>query len=275
MKKIVLTAETVIRPIVSSLLKSIECTKGVKVICAVESGSRSWGFPSADSDFDVRFIYVNPPEYYLTVKPKRDVLEVPTVKHSDFVLDLSGWDLRKALFLLCKSNPTLLEWLNSPVVYYAEQKYLECILDLATYYYSPFAAYHHYVSMAKNNKRNYLDKGELTAKKYLYVIRALLAAQWCSVRYRFVPVPFEVLISLLNPPDWLIKEINKLLEIKLKTKEKSEHIRLERVDAWIEARLEGAYAETGSISKGAFPNRTLDKANGFLFNVVREMMCGG
>lgn len=95
-------------------LDAIESDNGVRILFAIESGSRAWGFPSPDSDFDIRFIYAHEPEWYLSVLEGRDVLETPL---DDLGLDVSGWDLRKTLRLFLKSNPALYEWLVSPIVY--------------------------------------------------------------------------------------------------------------------------------------------------------------
>ena len=96
-------------------IDEIEQSENVTVLYACESGSRAWGFHSQDSDYDVRFIYAHPPDWYLSVdlEKKRDVIERPILDD----LDVSGWDLRKSLQLFRKSNPPLLEWLDSPIVY--------------------------------------------------------------------------------------------------------------------------------------------------------------
>lgn len=98
---------------IRSRLDAIQASENVCIVYACESGSRAWGFPSADSDYDVRFIYVRPVEWYLSIDDKRDVIECPV----EDGLDINGWDLRKALRLSRKSNPPLLEWLGSPIVY--------------------------------------------------------------------------------------------------------------------------------------------------------------
>jgi predicted nucleotidyltransferase len=85
----------------------------VVVLLAVESGSRAWGFSSKDSDYDARFIYLRRPEAYLSIRAPRDVIERRIVDE----VDVNGWDLRKALGLLMKSNPPLLEWLQCPIIY--------------------------------------------------------------------------------------------------------------------------------------------------------------
>ena len=101
------------RDLIIQKLKEIEKTENIRILHAVESGSRAWGFPSSDSDYDVRFIYVRPPEFYLKLEKTRDVIELPI----NDMLDINGWDLKKTLQLLHSSNPTLFEWMSSPIVY--------------------------------------------------------------------------------------------------------------------------------------------------------------
>ena len=100
---------------INQALDHVEADDDVAILLAVESASRAWGFPSSDSDYDVRFVYVRPPDWYLSIdlEARRDVIEYPLKDN----IDLSGWDLRKALRLFRKSNPPLLEWLQCPIVY--------------------------------------------------------------------------------------------------------------------------------------------------------------
>ena len=130
-------------------LQRLEFDHDVKVLFACESGSRGWGFASPDSDYDVRFIYVNRLSWYLTVESGRDVIEQPISGD----LDVNGWDLRKTLQLLRQSNPTLLEWLRSPIVYREEAETVARLRALAEDGFSAVRGYHHYVSMAKKNFR--------------------------------------------------------------------------------------------------------------------------
>lgn len=102
-----------ITKVITEKLNEIEEKENVKILHAVESGSRAWGFASPDSDYDVRFIYVRKKEDYLTLCEKSDVIEWQL----DETLDINGWDLKKALQLFHKSNATLFEWSNSPIVY--------------------------------------------------------------------------------------------------------------------------------------------------------------
>lgn len=167
--------------------------EGVRVLYAVESGSRAWGFASTDSDWDVRFLYVRPRDWYLSVdlEQRRDVIERPI---SD-ALDINGWDLRKALKLLHKSNPPLLEWLHSPVVYLAEPEVVKRLRELAQVYYSPIASWYHYLHMAEGNYREYLRGETVRVKKYLYVLRPLFAVRWLERHGTPAPVEFAHLLG--------------------------------------------------------------------------------
>lgn len=196
-------------------LRRIEREYDVTVLYACESGSRAWGFASTDSDFDVRFIYVPRQAWYLRVDEPRDVIERPLSDE----LDISGWELRKALRLLRNSNPTLLEWLGSPLVYRAEPGAAESMRALAQSFYSAHAARHHYLSMAKKNFRGYLQGEQVRFKKYLYVLRPLLAVRWIDLGLGMPPTAFaELLEQTLNEPA-LLAEIDDLLRLKRQASE--------------------------------------------------------
>ncbi|TPC98960.1 nucleotidyltransferase domain-containing protein, partial [Escherichia coli] len=155
---------------VSQQLREIERRYDVKVLYACESGSRGWGFASPDSDYDVRFLYVHPLEWYLRVEAPRDVIELPI----DDELDVSGWEWRKALGLLKGANPTLIEWLDSPVVYQQDEETITALKAMVPKWFSPLRARWHYYSMARKNFRGYLQGDEVRLKKYFYVLRPLL-----------------------------------------------------------------------------------------------------
>lgn len=199
-----------IRQQIQTALAEIATQESVRILHACESGSRAWGFASPDSDYDVRFIYAHPRDWYLSIDEKRDVIERPLVND----LDINGWDLRKALRLMRKSNPPLLEWLMSPIVYAGEGAVRDGLRELLPHYYSPVACFHHYISMARGNFREYLRGEEVWTKKYFYVLRPVLACQWIEQDRGLVPVEFEVLMRELQLPNDVVSEIDLLLEKK-------------------------------------------------------------
>ena len=177
---------------VREALAQVKADRDVRVLFACESGSRAWGFASRDSDYDVRFLYVHQREWYLSVEDRRDVVELPLADG----LDVSGWELRKALRLLRKSNPPLLEWLRSPVVYQYDPAFVAQFGALATEFYSPRRCFRHCLHMAYGNWRDYLSDRQLVSlKKYFYVFRPLLACRWIERLGSQVPMQFARLVD--------------------------------------------------------------------------------
>jgi predicted nucleotidyltransferase len=222
-----------IRADVLAALSEIERQHEVTVLYACESGSRGWGFASPDSDYDVRFIYVHRLPWYLTVDAGRDVIELPI----NDALDINGWELRKTLQLLLRSNPVLLEWLDSPIVYRAAPETLSRMQVLATDYFSSIKGYHHYLHMAKNNFRGYLQTDSVRLKKYLYVLRPLLAVRWIEANKGQPPMRFADLASGALDDAPLLEEIDRLLEIKMSANETEYSPRWPRIHAFIEQEL--------------------------------------
>lgn len=223
-----------VRRSILGALTDIERTHNVTILYACESGSRAWGFASPDSDYDVRFIYVHPLPWYLSVETQRDVIERPI----DDVLDVSGWELRKTLQLLLRSNPVLPEWLDSPVVYREESKPVQCLRELTENYFSSLKGYHHYYSMAIKNYRGYFKSDQVRLKKYLYVLRPLLAARWIESHHTAPPMRFAALAEGTLTDEMIIGTINRLLDIKMRSKETELSVRWPVLDAFIESELE-------------------------------------
>ena len=194
-------------------LRRIEEAENIKILLAVESGSRAWGFASPDSDYDVRFIYIRRLEDYLRLNTIRDVIELPI----DDALDINGWDLQKTLRLLHKSNPTLFEWFSSPIVY-QETEFADKFRDLMMHYFSSKKTMYHYVSMAEENYREYLKGDLIRAKKYFYVLRPVLACQWILDWGTPPPMLFSELLKAELPVE-LIDVVNQLLELKMNSPE--------------------------------------------------------
>jgi predicted nucleotidyltransferase len=176
---------------IASVIDALEQSRYITILLAVESGSRVWGFDSANSDYDVRMIYMHPSDWYFNLQKQRDTIEI-----QDGDLDISGWDLAKALRLFKKGNIQIMEWLTSPIVYRKYQQFWEDMLRLSGDYYNPTAAHYHYLHMAKGNYYKYLaGKEEVQHKKYLYVIRPMLCAKWLKeYLHYFPPLDFSELL---------------------------------------------------------------------------------
>lgn len=201
-------------------LDKIEDQYDVKILLAVESGSRAWGFASPDSDYDVRFIYKRRPEEYLRVDPIKDVIEWQL----DEVLDINGWDLRKALLSFGKGNPNVMEWAGSPVVYRKAEEW-DALKEAAMHYFSEKSALCHYYGTAKNTYMGFLTGELVRYKKYFYALRPLLCCHWILRYHAAPPVEFERLLTLFEEPQngltpELYEAIRELLVRKAETEEK-------------------------------------------------------
>lgn len=195
--------------LIQEKLKEIEREEQCRILLAVESGSRAWGFASPDSDYDVRFIYVRPKESYLRLEKVRDVIELPINKE----LDINGWDLDKALRLLHKSNPTVFEWFSSPIVYQTSP-FAERFKPIMLQYFSSKSGLWHYLSMAEGNFRDYLRSDLVKAKKYFYVLRPILACRWILETGTPPPMLFAELMDSQLAPE-LKPTVSELLELKI------------------------------------------------------------
>ncbi|OWA34492.1 hypothetical protein B9G55_17320 [Saccharibacillus sp. O16] len=215
-------------------LVRIEQEEQVRILYACESGSRAWGFPSQDSDYDVRFLYVHEPDWYLSIFDRRDVIERPI----DDQLDVSGWDLRKALRLFRKSNPPLLEWLQSPMVYREQAGAADAIRTLAESAFSPKACTFHYLHMARGNYRDYLQGEEVKRKKYFYVLRPLLACAWIERFGSLPPMAFDELKDKLIPPGELRMAVDELLARKKSGVELKAEPRIAVINNYLEQQIE-------------------------------------
>jgi uncharacterized protein len=194
--------------LIGTKLSMLQKELGIGILYACESGSRAWGFPSPDSDYDVRFIYVHQKEYYLSVDEQRDVIELPI----NDLLDINGWELRKALRLFKKSNGPLYEWLQSPIVYSENAEFVDDLKNLMPHYFSPRATMRHYLSMAKTVFESDLAGGEVRLKKYFYALRPILACRWIADRREVPPMEFGKLRVLLA------NDLNKIVDGLLKQK---------------------------------------------------------
>ncbi|MCA1197843.1 nucleotidyltransferase domain-containing protein [Sphingomonas sp. R647] len=227
-----------IRQEIERRLSAIEAEEGVRVLMAVESGSRAWGFPSPDSDYDVRFIYVRPRDWYLSLSPGRDVIERPIVDE----IDLNGWDIRKAFGLLLKSNAVVSEWIESPIRYRPDDPFVARFTALADAMLDARALAHHYARLGRTAADRWLDDGgDVPVKKYFYALRPALAIRVLRLHPdRRPPMNLQVLVALADLPAETEAAINDLVAAKARTNERSNGTRVPLLDALIADELSRA-----------------------------------
>lgn len=218
---------------VCAVLAQTEAEHDVQIVFACESGSRGWGFASPDSDYDVRFLYVHKPEWYLRVESPRDVIEKPV----DAELDVCGWEWRKALGLLKRANPTLIDWLDSPVIYQQDEELMADLRTMGDRFFSPERARWHYRSMAHKNFHHYLQSDEVRLKKYFYVLRPLLAVRWIEAGKGAPPMRFDRLLEGTVQAGPLLEDIAELLSAKQRAGEAQFGPRRPVLHAFIEHEL--------------------------------------
>lgn len=191
-------------------LHVIEKENNIKILYAVESGSRGWGFASCDSDYDVRFIYAHTTEWYLSIEDKKDFIEVPI----NDLLDINGWDIKKALLHYRKSNPTLMEWLSSPIVYMEDYSTAQRMRELLPGHFSSVPTIYHYLHIARNKFKEVMSTDQVKIKRYFYILRPILACMWIEKNNTTPPMEFSKLMTEQQLDYSLVNEIYKLLKKK-------------------------------------------------------------
>ena len=251
-----------VRREIETRLDRIEAENGVRLLLAVESGSRAWGFPSPDSDYDVRFFYVRPRDWYLSLAPGRDVIETPIEDE----IDLNGWDVRKALTLLLKSNAVVSEWMLSPIRYRTDDPFITGLAALADDLLNPRAIAYHYARSGKLAADRWLDgEGDVPVKKYFYALRPALAIR--AIRLNPAsrpPMNLRALVAASDLPGVLIEQIDGLVEAKARTNERSNGTRLPEIDALIRSELERA----GELPVRKLRDRFIGRANRLFLELV-------
>jgi uncharacterized protein len=220
---------------ITNTLKDIEQSQQVKILYAIETGSRAWGFPSPHSDYDVRIIYRRAPDWYLSLTDKKDTFEMML---ADGELDFSGWDIKKCLQLMWKSNGALLEWLQSPIIYQEEQHIGALLKDYAGRCFSPITTLHHYLGMAKNSFAEVDGKQDIKLKKLFYALRATFACKWLLEKEAIPPIVFMEMVDTLDFDDALKTKIVALIELKAGKSEAYIHPAQEDLNQFIHTELQ-------------------------------------
>jgi len=216
-------------------LDRIEAEQRVRLLLVVESGSRAWGFPSPDSDYDVRFVYVRERDWYLRLRPGRDVIETPIEDE----IDLNGWDIRKALGLLLKSNAVISEWIESPIRYRAPHPIVDRLSALADQLLDARGLAHHYASVGRNAADRWLEGDQpVPVKKYFYALRPALAIRFLRLQPGLrPPMHLDALVAASDLPKSMVEDIAALVEAKSRTNEAANGMRIPDLDALIRSEL--------------------------------------
>jgi hypothetical protein len=192
---------------VLEIIKEIEAKNNVTVLYACETGSRAWGFASPDSDYDIRFIYKHDLDWYLSLSEKKDFINM-AIKDD---LDITGWDLRKSLQLLQKSNAALIERFQSPIEYFTVDNFKSDFKNLIKEYYSPIAVFYHHYSLARKFREDIVEKEEIKLKSYFYLVRSLLSCNWIIKNSNVVPMDIGSLMALTSVSNQnILRELIKL-----------------------------------------------------------------
>lgn len=202
-------------------LAAIRTEFGVHIPLAIESGSRAWGFPSPDSDYDCRFFYVRPAAAHLTPWPARDVIETPLID----MIDLNGWDLAKALGLLLKGNAVVIEWLTSPIAYAGEDWFRDEFLAFARRHARRELVAHHYLHLGlRQNQRNLETGADVPLKRIFYSVRPAASLRWLRMNRdaSVAPMNFQTLMAECDPPREVLSLLTGLIEAKSRTREMGE-----------------------------------------------------
>ena len=250
------------KKLIQEKLREIEQREECRILLAVESGSRAWGFASPDSDYDVRFIYVRPEKAYLRLDRTRDVIEVPINDE----LDINGWDIDKTLRLLHKSNPTVFEWFSSPIIYQTSA-FADQFRPIMQKYFSSKAGLWHYLHMAEGNYRDYLRGEMVRAKKYFYVLRPILACKWILEKGTPPPMLFSDLVKSELPVD-LSETVYQLLDLKMNSPEIKEIPRIDQLNRYLDAGIVSVKEQIEKLPDT--PVQDWDELNELFFSVLER-----
>lgn len=231
-------------------LSELEQNENIKILYACESGSRAWGFTSPDSDFDVRFIYTRPLNDYLGIEELPDNVGLPVNE----VLDIGGWDIKKALKLFLKSNSTLYEWLQSPIVYQGDSNFADDLRKLMPEYFSLRSGANHYLSMAHNTLRDDLQTEQVKLKRYFYALRPALACLWIVEKQAVPPMEFEHLRVMITDNE-VQNAIDELLERKKVADEKASISPVLILNQWLSDTLDWCKEQIAALpSEKKYPD---------------------
>jgi uncharacterized protein len=246
-------------------LCEIEKDHDIRIVWAVESGSRLWGLASSESDYDVKCVYVHRPEWYLSINEGADAIDLPIHNR----LDVSGWDVRKTLRLLVKSNISLMTWTISTLVYREVGGLADDIRELVGQHYSPKAVAHQYLNMATLNIRKHIDHAsKVPVKIYLYTLQPLLNVQWMMQGKGLPPSLFLDLMSGIEASDEVLEAVSELVTLKTTKPPKSKTSRLSVIDEWISELVDEARTWVDAAPSSKVP---VDQVNAVFRRTLKDV----
>lgn len=229
---------------IQSYLNQLEKDHKIEILLACETGSRAWGFPSPDSDYDVRIIYKHNKDWYLALIDEKDSL-VEFYENNE--IDISGWDFRKCLRLLLKSNPALLERIQSPIIYFAKPDFIKNINGISKEFYSRISTIHHYLGMAKKALSEINESEEYKLKKFFYALRSSIACLWILEREENPPIEFGIMLNELKIDSNIKNRIKELISLKSTISESYLHQGEKDIFAFIHQNLKRAESEAKEL----------------------------
>lgn len=249
---------------INQYLDQLEQEHDIRILLACEVGSRAWGFPSPDSDYDVRLLYVHPKDWYLSLEEGRDTIELML---EDREIDIAGWDLRKALRLMLKSNTSLIERLQSTIIYQCDPEFVSIMQSLAQAHYSRVASLHHYLNMGKKSYEE-MQAGEqgYRFKSFFYALRAAASCQWILTREEMPPISFLETLNGIEMADSLKEKILLLVELKKTKDEDYLHQGERQCLAFIQESIKMAEQQGGTLP--AAPAKSKEALNSFFKTVL-------
>ena len=250
------------KPIIINKLKEIEDKYNIKILFAVESGSRAWGFPSTDSDYDVRFIYKRKVEDYLKIDSIDDFIDLEIVDELDF----KGWDIQKVLRLMLKSNSSINEYLQSPIHYISDEIFEKELLDLAASQFNSQKVAMHYLGITTKRMAEMEHQNEIKLKSLFYALRSVLSAKWIVENKTIPPMEFEKLKHLIEDKT-IENKVDKYLAIKSNVDESFKISKNDELFNWLINLKTKLKNEAGKLPKFEFDK---NKINAFFIKTVTK-----
>jgi len=255
---------------IDARLSEIRRAHGVSIPLAIESGSRAWGFPSSDSDYDCRFVFVRPLEQCLTPWPLRDVIETPL----DGELDVNGWELGKALKLLSKGNAVIIEWLTSPIAYGVDETFRAAFIDLANEIADRPLVARHYLHLGRTQReRAAADPDNVAIKRLFYALRPAAALRWLRARPEasVAPMHFPTLMTECEPPSAVAAIVTELIARKAVTRELGRAAPPKELMAFIDVEFAAATETFGGPRRRTLDDQQRKTVEAFYRKFVLEL----